>query len=177
MNSSRGLLVGRMQPIHNGHLEVIKKTLEDVDEIIIGIGSAQLSHSIKDPFTAGERIVMLSYALSENNIDSSNYYIIPFVDILMNAVWVSHIKMLTPPFEKVFSGNPLVQQLFKEEGYDVVVPPLFNRTELSGTEVRKRMLNNGDWESLVPNSVVDIINKINGIERIKHLSIKEISEK
>ena len=177
MKESRGLLVGRMQPIHNGHLQVIKKTFEEVDELIIGIGSAQLSHSTKDPFTAGERIMMLTKSLSENNIDSSDYYIIPLVDILMNAVWVSHVKMLTPPFKKVFSGNPLVQQLFKEENFDVIIPPLFNRTELSGTEVRKRMINDGDWKSLIPNSVVNIINKVNGIERIKHLSQKEISEK
>ena len=166
-----------MQPIHNGHLEVIKKTLEEVDEIILGIGSAQLSHSITDPFTSGERIIMLREALSENNIDSSKYYIIPLVDILMNAVWVSHVKMLTPSFEKVFSGNPLVQRLFKEENFDVIIPPLFNRTKLSGTEVRKRMINDEDWKSLVPNSVVEIIDKIDGIERIKHLSQKEISEK
>ncbi|MDR2967520.1 MAG: nicotinamide-nucleotide adenylyltransferase [Methanobacteriaceae archaeon] len=177
MKENRGLLVGRMQPVHNGHLQVIKKTLEDVDEIIIGIGSAQLSHSIKDPFTAGERIMMLTKTLSDNNIDSSNYYIIPLVDILMNAVWVSHVRMLTPPFKKVFSGNPLVQQLFKEDGYDVVIPPLFNRTELSGTEIRKRMINNGDWKSLIPKSVSKVIKKINGVERIKHLSKKEISEK
>ena len=45
----RGLLVGRMQPVHDGHLEVIKRILEDVNEVIIGIGSAQLSHTIKDP--------------------------------------------------------------------------------------------------------------------------------
>lgn len=173
----RGLLVGRMQPIHNGHIQVIKKAFKEVDEIIIGIGSAQLSHSTKDPFTAGERVMMLTKSLSENNIDSSNYYIIPIVDILMNAVWVSHVKMLTPPFEKVFSGNPLVQRLFTEEGYDVAIPPLFNRTELSGTEIRRKMINDEDWESLVPNSVVEVINKIDGIQRIKHLSKKEISEK
>ena len=45
MNSKkRGLLIGRMQPVHNGHIEIIKQILEEVDEIIIGIGSAQLSH-------------------------------------------------------------------------------------------------------------------------------------
>ena len=99
------------------------------------------------------------------------------MDILTNAVWVSHVKMLTPTFGKVYSGNPLVLQLFKEEGYEVIKPPLFNRTELSGTEIRKRMIKNKDWKSLIPSSVVEIINQINGIERIKHLSQKEISEK
>lgn len=177
MTESRGLLIGRMQPVHNGHIQVIKKILEEVEEVIIGIGSAQLSHSTKDPFTGGERITMLTKALDENNIDSSSYYIIPIVDVLKNAVWVSHVKMLTPPFLKVFSGNPLVQRLFMEENYDVYSPPLFNREELSGTEVRRRMINGENWESLIPKSAINIIEEIDGISRIKHLALKEISEK
>ncbi|MDD3454709.1 MAG: adenylyltransferase/cytidyltransferase family protein, partial [Methanobacteriales archaeon] len=68
MLGMRGLLVGRMQPFHKGHLEVIKRILGEVDELIICIGSAQLSHSLRDPFTAGERIMMVTKALSENNI-------------------------------------------------------------------------------------------------------------
>ncbi|MDR0900090.1 MAG: nicotinamide-nucleotide adenylyltransferase [Methanobrevibacter sp.] len=173
---NRGLLIGRMQPLHNGHVQVIKKTLEEVDEIIIGIGSAQLSHSIRDPFTAGERIMMLTKALAENNISPDSYYIIPIQDILKNAVWVSHVKMLTPPFNRVYSGNPLVQRLFEEEEYEVHKPPLFNRKELSGTEIRRRMINNENWESLVPKSVSTIIHEIDGINRIKHLAITEINE-
>ena len=48
MEKVRGILIGRMQPVHNGHIEVIKKTLEEVDEIVIGIGSAQKSHELKE---------------------------------------------------------------------------------------------------------------------------------
>lgn len=171
----RGLLVGRMQPVHNGHLQIIKSILEEVDEVVIGVGSAQLSHTIKDPFTAGERVMMLTKALSENDINPSKFYIIPVQDVACNSIWVAHIKMLTPPFEYIYSGNPLVQQLFIEEGYKVTQPPLFNRGIYSGTEVRRRMLKNEDWESLLPPSVVDVINEVNGIDRIKHLSRKECS--
>lgn len=103
----RGLLVGRMQPFHRGHLQVIKRILREVDELIICVGSAQLSHSTRDPFTAGERVMMLTKALSENGIPASRYYIIPVQDIECNALWVAHIKMLTPPFDRVYSGNPL----------------------------------------------------------------------
>ena len=77
MEKVRGILIGRMQPFHNGHMQVIKKILEEVDEIIIGIGSAQLSHELKDPFTAGERVLMISQTLVEEEIDPSRYYIIP----------------------------------------------------------------------------------------------------
>jgi len=165
-----------MQPVHNGHMAVIKQILNEVDEIIIGIGSAQASHELKDPFTAGERIVMMSQALAEKDIDPSRYYIIPMQDINFNAIWVSHVKMLTPPFSIVYSGNPLVKQLFNEEGYEVRQPPLYDRKHLSGSEVRKRILNDDDWQELVPKAVVDVINEIYGVERLKNLSVKEVSE-
>lgn len=173
----RGLLVGRMQPVHQGHLQVIKRILDEVDEVIIGIGSAQLSHTIKDPFTAGERVMMLTKSLAENGISASSYYIIPVQDIECNSLWVAHMEMLTPPFEHVYSGNPLVQRLFMEKGYQVTVPPLFNREVYSGTEVRRRMLANEDWENLLPESVVEVIREIDGIGRIHHLARKEVSEK
>ena len=172
----RGILVGRMQPVHQGHLQVIKRILNEVEEVIIGIGSAQLSHTIKDPFTAGERVMMLSKALAENGIPASRYYIIPVQDIECNSLWVAHMEMLTPPFNHVYSGNSLVQRLFTEKGYQVTQPPLFNREMYSGTEVRRRMLSGQNWEELLPESVVDVINEIDGVSRINDLAIKEVSE-
>jgi nicotinamide-nucleotide adenylyltransferase len=157
-------------------MEVIKQILNEVDEIIIGIGSAQASHELKDPFTAGERVVMMSKALAEKDIDPSRYYIIPMQDINFNAIWVSHVKMLTPPFNIVYSGNPLVKQLFSEEGYEVRQPPLYDRLHLSGSEVRRRILNDENWQELVPKASVDLIREINGVDRLKNLSVKEISD-
>lgn len=176
MEKVRGILIGRMQPVHNGHMQIIKKILDEVDEIIIGIGSAQLSHELKDPFTAGERVVMMNQALSDMNIDSSRYYIIPMQDINFNAIWVSHVKMLTPPFSVVYSGNPLVKQLFCEEGFEVRQPPLYDRLHLSGSEVRRRILNDENWQELVPDATVNLLSEIKGIERLKNLSMKEISD-
>ena len=168
----RGLLIGRFQPFHLGHMYVIKKIAEEVDEIIIGIGSAQKSHSLENPFTAGERLMMISRSLYENGIDK-NYYIIPINDIDNNSLWVSHVKSLTPPFDKVYSGNPLVKRLFKEAGKEVATPPLFNRKEYSGTEIRRRMLNGEPWEELVPKAVVEVIEEVKGVERLRDLAKKD----
>ena len=176
MNKVRGILIGRMQPVHNGHMEVIKRILEEVDEIVIGIGSAQLSHEVKDPFTAGERVVMMTQALAEIDVDPSRYYIIPMQDINFNAIWASHVKMLTPPFSIVYSGNPLVKQLFAEEGYEVRQPPLYDRIHLSGTEVRRRILEDENWQELVPKATTDLLKEIDGVNRLKNLSVKEISD-
>ena len=97
-------------------------------------------------------------------------------DINFNALWVSHVKLLTPPFSIVYSGNSLVKQLFCEEGFEVKQPPLYDRLHLSGTEVRRRILEDSDWEELVPEATVKLIHEINGVERLKNLSVKEISD-
>lgn len=165
----RGLLIGRFQPFHKGHVYVVKKVLREVDEIIIGIGSAQLSHTLENPFTAGERLMMIANSLAENGIEK-NYYIIPIQDVNNNSLWVSHVRSLTPPFTKVYSGNTLVKRLFSEVGVEVKTPPMFNRRVYSGTEIRRRMLEGEPWEDLVPGAVVRVVKEVQGVERLRDLA-------
>jgi len=49
----RGLYIGRFQPYHLGHQAVLEKIAREMDEIIIVIGSAEASHTLENPFTAG----------------------------------------------------------------------------------------------------------------------------
>lgn len=165
----RGLLIGRFQPFHKGHVYVIEKIAGEVDEIIIGIGSAQKSHSLENPFTAGERLMMIKNSLLEEGF-AKNYYIIPINDVNNNSLWVSHVKSLTPPFHRVYSGNPLVKRLFKEAKKNIATPPLFNRSEYSGTEIRRRILGSEPWEKLVPPPVVEVIREVEGEERMRNLA-------
>jgi nicotinamide-nucleotide adenylyltransferase len=165
----RGLLIGRFQPFHNGHIYVVREVLKDVREIILGIGSAQKSHSLENPFTAGERLMMISKSLAENGIDR-HYYIIPIPDVDNNSLWVSHVQSLTPPFDRVYSGNTLVKRLFGEVGIPVETPPMYNRKEFSGTEIRRRILAGEPWKDLVPEGVVSVIEEVRGVERMRDLS-------
>lgn len=164
----RGLLIGRFQPFHKGHVYVVKEILKDVDEIIIVIGSAQLSHGLENPFTAGERLMMVSKGLEENGV--RRHYIIPIPDVNNNSLWVSHVRSHTPPFDRVYSGNTLVKRLFKEVGIEVETPPMFNREEYSGTAIRRRMLEGKKWEHLVPSGVIEVIKEVRGVERIRDLA-------
>ncbi len=166
MTIKRAFYIGRFQPWHYGHQSVIDTIAKEVDEIIIGIGSAQLSHERENPFTAGERVLMVKRALSgfEKTI-----YIIPIEDIKRNSLWVSHILSMTPSFSLVYAGNPLVLRLFSEAGIAVKTPLMFKRKSHSGTEIRRRMYMNENWESLVPDSVRDVINEIDGISRLYDL--------
>jgi len=167
---TRALIVGRWQPPHKGHVEVFKQILREVDELIVGIGSAQESHTLENPFTAGERMLMITRALAEAGIDLSRVHIIPIPDINNNAIWVSHIISLSPPFSVVYSGNPLVKRLFKEVGFKTKTPPPFKRRKYWGTNIRDRMINGKRWENLVPKSVVEVMREIRAVERMKDLS-------
>ena len=167
MDSRRAFYIGRFQPYHLGHQTVLESIAEEVDEIIIGIGSAQASHEPDDLFTAGERVLMMTKALQELGV---RHYIIPIEDIKRNSVWVSHIISMTPPFQIVYSNNPLVIRLFEEAGFEVRQSPLYQRDKYSGTEIRRRMLNEEEWESLVPPSTADIIKEISGVERLRLIS-------
>ncbi len=169
----RGFFIGRFQPYHMGHHDVILEILEEVDELVIGIGSAQESHSISNPFTAGERMLMVSKALEEIKT-SKKAYVIPLEDIYRNSLWVPHVRSMTPPIDVVYSNNPLVRRLFNEAGYEVRRTDLRNRGEYQGTEIRKRILEGNHWEELVPQSVARTIVEVGGVERIKEVSGSDI---
>ncbi|QFU82894.1 nicotinamide-nucleotide adenylyltransferase [Natronorubrum aibiense] len=164
---SRGFYIGRFQPFHNGHLSMVEQIAEDVDELVLGIGSADDSHSVRNPFTAGERIMMITKSLVEYDLVT---YAVPIEDLERNSVWVSHVQSMSPDFEVAYSNNPLVIQLFREANIEIRQSPMFNRDVLEGTEVRERMINGDDWEALVPEAVVEVVDEIDGIERIQMIS-------
>ena len=162
---TRVLFIGRFQPFHKGHLAMVKRILQDNEEVIIGIGSAQYSHTGENPFTAGERFEMIKRALDAEGI--RDYHIVPIPDTLVLSVWVSHVKSLVPAFDAVVTNSDLVVRLFREHGLKVLSLPLVSREKYSGTEVRRRMQKGGDWQSLVPPAVASFVEEIDGIERIR----------
>jgi len=168
----RGLFVGRFQPFHYGHLASIKQALEECDELIIVIGSAQYSHTFENPFTTGERIEMIRAALLEEGIDLKKIVLVPVPDIGEHSIWVSKVKSLCPSFDVVYTNNSLVRRLFEEEGFQVKSTELYRRDLEMGTAIRERMLRREPWEELVPKSVADYIKKIRGVERLREICRK-----
>jgi nicotinamide-nucleotide adenylyltransferase len=168
--TKRGLFVGRFQPFHSGHLNAIKNVLKEVDELIIVIGSAQYSHNLTNPFTAGERLTMIRKALEEAKIDFSRIWIVPVPDVHLHMMWVSSIEGYTPKFDVVYSNEPLTRRLFIEARYRVKAIHFYERKLYSSTEIRKRMLKDESWEKLIPKSVAVFIKEIDGINRLRDLT-------
>jgi len=161
----RALIIGRFQPVHNGHMEIIKRAAKRY-ELIIGIGSPLKSHTADNPFTGGERYEMILRALGEEGIRA---HVIPIPDIEYNSVWASQVMSLCPPFDVVLSNNPLTIELFSPYKR-VMETAMFSRKEYSGKEIRKRMIEGKEWHNLVPPAVAEYIDGIDGEERIRYLS-------
>ena len=168
----RGFYIGRFQPYHDGHHRMVERIAADVDEIVLGIGSADVSHTTHDPFTAGERITMITRALAELDLVS---YVVPLEDIDRNAVWVSHVEAMCPAFDVAYSNNPLVIELFEERGVTVEQSPMFHREVLKGTQIRERMIRGDDWRELVPPAAVTVIEGIDGVARLRALDGSDVN--
>ncbi|MFH0970944.1 MAG: adenylyltransferase/cytidyltransferase family protein, partial [Candidatus Micrarchaeota archaeon] len=65
------LVIGRFQPFHNGHLEAIRKMIKDNGKLLLVIGSAQESRTRKNPFSAKERMEMISACLGKGDLLSN----------------------------------------------------------------------------------------------------------
>ena len=163
----RGFYIGRFQPFHNGHHRMVEEIAKEVDELVLGIGSAGDSHSPRNPFTAGERVMMVTKSVADFDITT---YAVPIEDLDRNSVWVSHVQSMSPAFDVAYSNNPLVIQLFSEAGVEVHQSPMFNRDVLEGTELRDRMRHDENWRDLVPDPVERIIDEVGGIERLQRVS-------
>ncbi|MHA2090963.1 MAG: nicotinamide-nucleotide adenylyltransferase [Candidatus Kariarchaeaceae archaeon] len=157
--TSRGLLVGRFQPPHLGHLKIVNNILEEIDEIIIIIAAAQISHTLKNPFTAGERLQMMKIMLKNAEIKSDSYWMIPAQDIMDNMLWVHHIRRLVPKFDVYYGNNPFTTLLFQQAGFETKGTTVFDREKYEATSIRQKIMNNQEITDLVDKSVSALIHE------------------
>ncbi len=174
-NFKRGLMTGRYQPFHNGHLFLAQQALSDCEELVIVIGSAQFNFIEKDPFTAGERVVMIHAALAEASIDLAKCYITPVANDENNARWLAHLRSQVPAFDVLYSGNDFVYHLAKAQDPSLTIrrPEFAKRTEYNGTHIRSLIVAGKDWKHLVPPAVANTIEHAQGVERIRMLAISD----
>jgi nicotinamide-nucleotide adenylyltransferase len=167
--ADRGLFLGRFQPFHLGHLEVAKRLAAQHDELAIAVGSAQVSHTPSNPFTAGERVEMAHDALREAGV--SNALVMPLPDVGRNSVWVSHVKSFVPAFSILYTNNPLMTRLFGEAGVKVAPAPFHARERFEGARIRA-LMREGDagWRALVPPATARVVDACDGERRVRDIA-------
>ena len=149
MTATRGLMLGRFQPFHNGHLALARQILGECDELVIAIGSAQFNFIEKDPFTAGERLAMIRDSLAESGVDLSRCYLIPIANDDNNARWLANLRSMVPEFQYLYTGNEYVRHLARSQDARMRIkkPNFEKKSEYNGSNIRKLMLT-GELEGL-----------------------------
>ncbi|MEK6891976.1 MAG: nicotinamide-nucleotide adenylyltransferase [Nanoarchaeota archaeon] len=167
---TRAIFIGRFQPFHNAHLVDVRNILKKADEIIIAIGSSQEKNTKENPFSYNERKGMITKTLKNNKV--KNFKIYPVPDLYDDYKWTSYILENLPKFEDAYSGNEWTIRCFRKHKINAHKIKLIKG--ISSTIIRKMVVNNKNWEKLVPEEIYTCIKKIKGETRINNLSKNSI---
>jgi len=162
-----GLLIGRFQPFHLGHLDAVLFALSRVENLWIGIGSSNKHNEKRNPFTADERMEMIVSSIEPSMIDRTSIFNIPDVD--NHEKWTFEIDQIVPKYDVVFTNDEFTKTLFEKRKIDVIPVVLKDREKFSGTNVRELIADDKNWQDLVPRGTRNMLEKINAKERLKNL--------
>src|SRR5262245_3447833 len=84
------VFIGRFEPFHLGHASVIDRALRLAKKVIVLIGSANKPRTVRNPWTVGEREVMIRAAFEQ---ETDRLLIRPLRDHLYNdALWIRGVQ-------------------------------------------------------------------------------------
>ena len=162
-----GLLIGRFQPFHLGHLDAVLFGLASVDELSICIGSSNKDNEKKNPFSAAERREMILSSIDPSIVNRIKIFNIPDVD--NHEKWTFEIDQIVPKYDIVFTNDEFTKTLFEKRQINVIQVVLKDREKFSGTNIRQLILDDKNWQDLVPQGTRNVLDKINATERLKNL--------
>jgi nicotinamide-nucleotide adenylyltransferase len=148
----------------------MKQILAKKEDIIMVVGSSQYSHTPDNPFTGGERLMLIKSVLIDENLPLDRITVVPLSDINIHPLWVSHMRSFVPYFDKAYSHNPLVKRLLEEGDIKTDSTKLLERSQYSASHIRDLIRwGNTEWETLVPKAAVVLIKKHKLDERIREV--------
>ena len=162
-----GLIIGRFQPFHLGHLNALRFALSKVDKLWIGLGSSNKPLQKNNPFSAEERKEMILSSIDESMKQRIQIYFIP--DLENHIKWIELIDALVPKFDTVFTNDELTRHLYSKRDVEVLPIPFVKRDILSGTNIRNMMISDQKWEDLVPEGTKNFLYKTSAKQRLKNI--------
>ena len=162
-----GLLIGRFQPFHLGHLDAVLFGLSRTENLFIGIGSSNKSNENRNPFSAKERREMIISSIEPSMAERTKIFDIP--DVGDHEKWAFEIDKIVPKYDVVFTNDEFTQTLFEKREMNVVPVVLKDREKFSGTNIRNLITEDKNWRDLVPQGTRNVLDSINAKERLKNL--------
>jgi nicotinamide-nucleotide adenylyltransferase len=174
----KGLIIGRFEPLHLGHIGFIKEVDKmQLENIILGIGEEGIGRTPWNPFTYDEVKQMWAPEL-EKLATNVELYKIP--DINDSQHYASHVEKITGCNEEntlVLSGNGATLDCFTKYGhnykthsvgYKVPTPDGY----ICATKIRDMIKSDREWQKYVPESTRKVIEDVGGVDIIKDVGEK-----
>ncbi len=136
------LVVGRFQPLHRGHIHLIRSALRIASSVVICIGSANITDA-DNPFTVDTRIHLLKRALERENLSHLVKTIFILDDLPDDTEWIDMAIQKAGVIDVVVGNNEWVNTLFLKAGYPVFEIPMLNRTVYEGKTIRDQLRTDG----------------------------------
>ncbi len=146
------VFIGRFQPIHIGHVEVITRAAQISDYVIILVGSSYKPRSPKNPWSFTERHDMIFAAIPENL--HSRVLVFPIRDFLYSdEQWANNVQQTVMSFvAQLYTGDcpdiTLIGHTKDESSYYLKMFPQWKRVEyelnetVNATDIRGLLFDN-----------------------------------
>lgn len=161
-----GVVIGRFQPFHNGHLDLINAAFAHSDQVIVVLGSARSARTTKNPWRAEEREEMIRASLRGEQLE--RLHIVHVRDYFNNDnLWISDVQgrvgeIVDDPEEEIClfghaKDESTSAYLRSFPQWQEEQPTGIART-INATEIRRRYFEEEpDWSELIPEPVVAIL--------------------
>lgn len=95
------VLIGRFQPVHNGHVALMRRAAEIAEHVVVIVGSADRPRSYKNPWIHQERQRLITEVSRQIQIETGVHFSTQAVrdSIYSNEVWVSDIQKIVAEYQ------------------------------------------------------------------------------
>lgn len=174
------VFIGRFQPLHNAHVEIIRRAAELAEKVIIVVGSANQPRTFKNPFSYGEReyLIQDTYEFGTPLIVASNY------DTIYNDdAWAVRVQNIVAKHANKQDKIGIIGHKKDESSFYLDMFPQWELVEvdliedLSASQIRQlyftKDYNPNFIRSVVPNNVLEYLNKFAKTEEYEQI-LREI---
>ncbi|OLS13441.1 MAG: nicotinamide-nucleotide adenylyltransferase [Promethearchaeota archaeon CR_4] len=155
-----GVIIGRFQPFHRGHISLVKEIVRRQGKIIIIIGSKQYSRVQENPFSTEERMRMIRSSLQEYQIPVQSVEILSIEDKHDASKWTEEVCALLPSNADIYSNSEWIRELFHSRGFCLGEILKFNFELYNGTAIRARIFAGQEWQQYVPLGTSQVIQEV-----------------
>ncbi|MDA3038623.1 MAG: adenylyltransferase/cytidyltransferase family protein [Actinomycetota bacterium] len=114
-----GVVIGRFQPFHNGHLRLVHRAMDVGERCIVVLGSSQESRTERNPFTVDERRAMIEAGLDRAVRDRLRF--VPVADLGDEPRWARNVEdLVTQLLADEIDRQPSIRLVgaFKDDSSD-----------------------------------------------------------